>query len=136
MEITLTVPALLFPALAILMLGYVNRYVSLAGVIRSFKKDYDSKYIHTNLLEQLKILKKRIELLKYVLLSAMTALILACLSMFFIFINMQDAGKIVLGLSLLVMITSILISISETSLSNKSLNIEIDDIVMKENNKS
>ena len=136
MEITLSVPALLFPALAILMLGYVNRYVSLAGVIRSFKKDYDSKYIHTNLLEQLKILKKRIELLKYVLLSAMTALILACLSMFFIFINMQDAGKIVLGLSLLVMITSILISIFETSLSNKSLIIEIDDIVMKENNKS
>jgi len=136
MEINLTAPALLFPALAILMLGYVNRYVSLAGVIRSFKKDYDSKYIHTNLLEQLKILKKRIELLKYVLLSAMTALILACLSMFFIFINMQDAGKIVLGLSLLVMITSILISISETSLSNKSLIIEIDDIVMKEKNKS
>lgn len=136
MEINLTVPALLFPALAILMLGYVNRYVSLAGVIRSFKKDYDSKYIHTNLLEQLKILKKRIELLKYVLLSAMTALILACLSMFFIFINMQDAGKIVLGLSLLVMIMSILISISETSLSNKSLIIEIDDIVMKEKNKS
>jgi Protein of unknown function (DUF2721) len=136
MEINLTVPALLFPALAILMLGYVNRYVSLAGVIRSFKKDYDSKYIHTNLLEQLNILKKRIELLKYVLLSAMTALILACLSMFFIFINMQDAGKIVLGLSLLVMITSILISISETSLSNKSLIIEIDDIVMKEKNKS
>ena len=66
----------------------------------------------------------------------MTALILACLSMFFIFINMQDAGKIVLGLSLLVMITSILISIFETSLSNKSLIIEIDDIVMKENNKS
>ena len=136
MEINLTAPALLFPALAILMLGYVNRYVSLAGVIRSFKKDYDSKYIHTNLLEQLKILKIRIELLKYVLLSAMTALILACLSMFFIFINMQDAGKIVLGLSLLVMITSILISISETSLSNKSLIIEIDDIVMKEKNKS
>ncbi|MCX6804629.1 MAG: DUF2721 domain-containing protein [Patescibacteria group bacterium] len=136
MEINLTVPALLFPALAILMLGYVNRYVSLAGVIRSFKKDYDSKYIHTNLLEQLKILKKRIELLKYVLLSAMIALILACLSMFFIFINMQDAGKIVLGLSLLVMIMSILISISETSLSNKSLIIEIDDIVMKEKNKS
>ncbi len=66
----------------------------------------------------------------------MIALILACLSMFFIFINMQDAGKIVLGLSLLVMIMSILISISETSLSNKSLIIEIDDIVMKEKNKS
>ncbi len=38
MEINLTVPALLFPALAILMLGYVNRYVSLQELYEALKK--------------------------------------------------------------------------------------------------
>jgi hypothetical protein len=51
-------PALLFPAIAILTLGYVNRYLGTAGVIRNLKKDYDSGYVHSSITVQLAILKK------------------------------------------------------------------------------
>jgi hypothetical protein len=132
MEITLTTPALLFPAIAILMLGYVNRYVGAAVVIRTFKKDYDSGYKHTNLVKQLTVLKKRIELFRAMLSSGAAALMLACLSMFLIFSNFQGAGAVTFGLSLVAMIYSTLLSLYETSLSNKSLLIEIDDVVKKE----
>jgi hypothetical protein len=38
MNIELSTPALLFPAIAILMLGYVNRYVSVAMLLGHSKK--------------------------------------------------------------------------------------------------
>lgn len=133
MILTLNEPALLFPAIAILMLGYVNRYIGTAGVIRSFKKDYDSGYRHTEISDQLSILKKRIELSRLMLTFAATALLLACSSMFMVFAEMQAVGKVSFGVSIIFMIVSILLSLYETSLSNKSLIIEINDVLDKEN---
>ena len=64
------------------------------------------------------------------------ALAMACLSMFLIFVDKQQAGNLVFGLSLVAMITSTLVSFYETVLSNQSLNIEINDVYQKEANKS
>ena len=135
MEISLTVPALLFPAIAILMLGYINRYIGTAGVIRNFKKDYDSGYKHTDIAAQLRILRKRIELSRGMITFAATALLFACLSMFLIFEGTQAGGKVSFGAALVAMILSICVSLYETFLSNKSLNLEIDNILLKEKSK-
>lgn len=132
MNLPITTPALLFPAIAILMLGYVNRYLGTANLIRNIKKDYDTGYKRVNVVTQLEILKKRIELSRYMLEVGALALISACLSMFLIFADKQDFGEIVFGLSLIAMITSVVISFYETSLSNKSLLIEIEDVFKKE----
>ena len=132
MELTLTTPALLFPAIAILMLGYINRYISAANVIRTFKKDYDAGYVHTDIVVQIKILRTRVELLRIMLSVAITALMCACVSMFLIFARYQTAGKIVFGASLLGMIVSMILSLFETSQSNKSLHIEISYILGQE----
>ncbi len=132
MEVTLTTPALLFPAIAILMLGWVNRYLGTANVIRTFKKDYDTGYARTEIVSQLNVLKKRIELSRYMMTFGVIALILACMSMFLIFANLQQAGKITFGLSILGMIVSMFLSLYETSLSNKALILEIDDVIDKE----
>ncbi len=135
MEIPLTTPALLFPAIAILMLGYVNRYLGTANVIRTFKKDYDSGYAHTDVVRQLKILRKRIELSRIMLTAGVIALITACASMFLILQELQGLGKTSFGISILAMIVSLFISLYETFLSNKSLFIEVDDIFRQEKTK-
>ncbi len=132
MNIPLTTPALLFPAIAILMLGYVNRYVSAAGVIRSFKKDYDTGYVHTQIVGQLRILRTRIGLLRFMMMIGAVALLMACLSMFMIYQEFTDLGGLTFGASLIAMITSTVLSVVETSLSNKSLLIELDDVLNKE----
>lgn len=131
----ISTPALLFPAIAILMLGYINRYLGAAGVIRSFKKDYDTGYTHVEVVRQLKILRKRIAILRYMLFAGSLALLLACSTMLFIYIGIQDVAGVTFGLSVAGMILSLLFSLYETSLSNHSLNIEIDDIFAKENKK-
>lgn len=132
MNIPITTPALLFPAIAILMLGYVNRSLGAATVIRNFRKDYDSGYIHPQLTEQIEFLSKRIRLFQMMLGLAATALLAACASMFLIYQDFNRAGSIAFGLSLIFMIFSLILSLYETSLSNKSLNIEIDDMLLRE----
>jgi hypothetical protein len=136
MQLELTTPALLFPAVAILMLGYINRYIGIAGVIRTFKKDYDGGYKHVDVVKQLRILRKRVEIARLMLASGAFALLLACLSMFLIFERFQVAGEAIFATSLLFMIVSISLSLYETALSNKSLGIEIDDIMRKEKAKN
>ena len=135
MDVPITTPALLFPAIAILMLGFVNRYQGTANLIRMIKKDYDTGYKRVDIVNQLRILTTRIELSRYMLMIGSLALMLACLSMFFIFVQQQNLGNKIFGLSIAAMVTSILISLYETSLSNRSLIIEIDDIFKKEKHK-
>jgi hypothetical protein len=36
MDITLTTPAMLFPAISLLLLAYTNRFLALASIIRAF----------------------------------------------------------------------------------------------------
>jgi len=136
MQLDLTTPALLFPAVAILMLGYINRYVGTASVVRNFKKDYDGGYKHVDVVKQITILKKRIGLSRLMLAMASVSLLLACLSMLLIFEKAQVAGEIVFAIALFAMILSILFALYETALSNRSLNIEINDILKKEKAKN
>ena len=135
MELSINTPALLFPAIAILTLGYVNRYLGIAGVIRTFKKDYDTGYTHTEIVTQLTILKKRIQLARNMVGIAIGALMLACLSMFFVFVEWNTASVIVFASSVIAMILSMTFSLYETKLSNRSLLIEIHDILEREKQK-
>ena len=40
MEIDLTTPALLFPAISLIMLAYTNRFLSYAQLVRTLKEQY------------------------------------------------------------------------------------------------
>lgn len=132
MKLELTVPALLFPAIAILMLGYINRYLGAAVVVRNFVKDYDTGYRHAHVTKQLKIMQRRLAIFRMMTGCASIALLLACSSMFLLFAMHEYAGKICFGAALVAMIFSILLALSETALSNRSLNIEISDVMQKE----
>ena len=43
MEISLTTPALLFPAISLLMLAYTNRFLTLATIIRNLHDRYQNQ---------------------------------------------------------------------------------------------
>lgn len=129
MEITLTTPSLLFPAISLLLLAYTNRYIAIANVIRNMSRDYRSGNNQSNLVFQMKLLHKRIEIVRRMQATGIGSLILASLSMFLIFADQQYAGKVVFGASLGVLIISMMMSFYETTLSNKALTYEIDNIL-------
>lgn len=66
---------------------------------------------------------------------AISALMLACLSMLCIFIEWNTAGTIIFATSVIAIILSMVCSLYETRLSNKSLFIEIHDVLEQESQK-
>jgi hypothetical protein len=59
MEISLTTPALLFPAISLLMLAYTNRFLTLATIIRTLHDRFNNE-ANDNLLGQIANLRYRI----------------------------------------------------------------------------
>ncbi len=116
MVITLTAPALLFPAVSLLMLAYTNRFLALANLIRGLHARYQSEHQEHQLL-QIKNLRLRIVLIRNMQAFGILSLIVAVLSMMFIFFDQQLYGKYSFAAALLFMLVSLSISFRETLLS-------------------
>ncbi len=132
MEITLTTPSLLFPAISLLLLAYTNRYLAVANLVRTIRKDYDSGYKHSHVVPQVQSLSKRLEIIRNMQAVGIASLMMASLTMFLLYANLQVAGKVVFGISLWLLMVSMALSFYETVLSNNAIQFEIDDIVHKE----
>ena len=126
-NMTLTTPALLFPAFSLLLLAYTNRFLTLAQVIRQLHPG-KSGPVTELALRQLGGLKRRIGLIKLMQGFGVMSFLLCALSMFVLFIEMQMAGKVLFGLSLLALAVSLLVSLWEVLVSTEALNIVLSDM--------
>lgn len=127
MEITLTAPALLFPAVSLLMLAYTNRFLALANLIRGLSARYRAEHLESHLL-QIKNLQLRIVLIRNMQAFGILSLFFAVLSMIFIFFEQQAYGKYAFAAALVLMLVSLAISFRETLLSGKALEVELKEI--------
>lgn len=124
MDINLTTPALLFPAISLLLLAYTNRFLTIAGLIRNLHKSY-MKVPDVNIKAQIGNLTKRVNLIKNMQSFGIFSLLLCVLSMFLIYENLQTSGSIVFGISLILLMISLVLSIMEIQISVKALNIQL-----------
>ncbi|MBS3738243.1 DUF2721 domain-containing protein [Mesohalobacter halotolerans] len=127
MNVSLTTPALLFPAISLLLLAYTNRFLTIAGLIRNLYKAYKdnpSKSIKA----QISNLKKRVNLIRNMQIFGILSLFLCVLSMFLIFEELQLYGSIIFGISLVLLMISLILSIIEIQISVKALNIQLADM--------
>ena len=126
-NMTLTTPALLFPAISLLLLAYTNRFLTLAQVIRQLHPG-KSGPVTELAMRQLGGLKRRIGLIKLMQGFGVMSFLLCALSMFALFIELQTAGKVLFGLSLLALAVSLLVSLWEVLVSTEALNIVLGDM--------
>ncbi|MET0281134.1 MAG: DUF2721 domain-containing protein [Steroidobacteraceae bacterium] len=124
---SLTTPALLFPAISLLLLAYTNRFLTLATIIRQLHPG-EGGAVSALARRQLRNLKQRVQLIQHMQTGAVLSFILCAISMFAIFIDKQGVGKALFGLSLLVLAVSLLLSLAEVLLSTAALNMVIDDM--------
>ncbi len=122
---TLTTPALLFPALSLLLLAYTNRFLTLAGLIRNLHKEKNHK-TDERIRGQIANLRKRIGLIRDMQFWGISSLLFCVVSMFCLFLNWVMIGEIVFAISLVAMMISLAFSIYEIRISVKALNIELD----------
>ncbi|MDX1776135.1 MAG: DUF2721 domain-containing protein [Desulfobulbales bacterium] len=127
MEITLTTPALLFPAVSLLLVAYTNRFLALGSRIRSLHTQYKSNP-DVNLEGQISILRKRVILIRNMQFFGVGSLFLCVLCMFLLFGGKILPGKIVFAVSLLFMLASLGISLKEILISMQALNLELSDM--------
>lgn len=128
MEINLNTPALLFPAITLLLLAYTNRFLAIANLIRKLHDEYISGKKSRELLAQLKNLKKRINYIRLMQAAGVFSFLCCVVCMYSIYKGWIKAAGYVFAASLLSLLTSLIISLIEIFLSTKALELELSDI--------
>ena len=134
MDLTIQTPALLFPALSLLLLAYTNKFLAIANLIRKLVSDFDEKKRHM-LLKQIHSLRRRLWLIRWMQVFGVASILLCVITMFLVYEGLQIAAKILFGFSLLLMMTSLVITLMEIFLSAGALRVlmrEFEDSVREE----
>lgn len=121
-QLTLTTPAMMFPAISLLLLAYTNRYLTLSNRVRSLFDNYQAQPDEVVLL-QIASLRARLKLIRWMQVAGVTSLLLCVVVMLCIYIGLILLGQIAFAVSLLLMIASLFLSLRELQASNDALNI-------------
>jgi len=124
-KLTISTPALLFPAISLLLLAYTNRFLVLAQLIRQLRQ-MDSEEDHALIARQISMLRKRILLTKRMQTYGVLSFFVCTLSMFALFLNIERAGAIAFGISLILLSISLLYSLYEIVISTNAINVELE----------
>ena len=127
MEINLTTPALLFPAITLLLLAFTNRFLAIATVIRSLHDRYQVNPDEV-IIEQIGSLRNRMTLIRNMQVLGVLSLLLCVVCMFVLFAGFIQLGKIIFATSLVLMIVSLGMSLREIQISVDALNIQLSDL--------
>lgn len=123
----LSTPALLFPAISLLLLAYTNRFMGLAGVIRGLHRQIND----TNkelIARQIVSLRLRIKLIIWMQILGVLSITLCVIAMFLLFMELAVLGQAAFIISLMLMMLSLAVSLYELKISGHALNIELEDI--------
>jgi len=127
MSIDLSTPALLFPAISLLLLAYTNRFLAIASLIRQLKSSIDERN-NASKSKQISNLRKRLNLIIYMQAVGVSSILFCTVSMIFLFEGNDQLGQITFAISLLFMLLSLVLSLSEIFISSKALKIELDEM--------
>lgn len=126
-EITLTTPALLFPAISLLLVAYNNRFNALASRIRAMSASYRT-LPDKLLMAQIKCLRRRAYLIRNMQGFGVASLFMCVLCMFALFAGLIVLGKVIFGLSLVLMLLSLAYSLYEIRISVYALSLELNEL--------
>lgn len=126
-EITLTTPALLFPAISLLLVAYTNRFNAITSRIRSMSATYKSAPDKV-LMAQMESLRKRVFIIRNMQGFGVLGLFLCVLCMFALFAGEVLIGKVIFGVSLVAMLLSLAYSLQEIIMSVQALTMELNEL--------
>lgn len=127
MELSLSIPALLFPAISLTMLAYNARYLAIAALIRQLHQ----KYLETEsdaIALQVQQLRKRLTIIKNMQATAIFSFLLAVITMSLIYLEFRFWANLIFGISLFALMVSLVLSLIEVQLSTRSLSIQLRDM--------
>lgn len=130
-EITFTTPALLFPAISLLLVAYTNRFNVISTRIRSMSAAYKT-VPDDALMAQIKSLRNRIFIIRNMQAYGIASLFVCVLCMFALFAREITLGKVLFAISLIMMLVSLTYSLYEVLVSVNALKMELKELENKE----
>ncbi len=130
MDLTIQTPALLFPAVSLLLLAYTNKFLAIANLIRKLVSDYEQAQQH-DLLKQIRSLRRRLMLIRWMQVFGVSSMLLCVVTMYFVNEGWQVWAKILFAISLLLMMASLVITLVEIGLSAGALRVILKDLEEK-----
>jgi hypothetical protein len=128
MEISFNTPALLFPAISLIMLAYTNRFLALSSRVRNLHDKYQNQEQKHIIHGQIKNIRYRIKLIKNMQALGVVTFLGCILCMYLIYVQFMLAANIIFAVSLVSFSASLLLSFLEIQLSTKALELELSDI--------
>jgi hypothetical protein len=128
MDISINTPALLFPAISLVMLAYTNRFLALSNRVRSLHDKYKSQEEKHKIHGQIKNLRYRLKLIKHMQALGVLTFLLCIFCMYLIYIDAMGWAHGIFALSLVSFTISLLISLLEIQLSTRAIELELSDI--------
>jgi Protein of unknown function (DUF2721) len=127
MEININTPALLFPAVSLILLAYTNRFLAIASLVRNLHRQYDESHNETIIL-QITSLRRRLGMIRYMQAFGVLSLLAAIVCMFLLYVGLRSIADYTFGVSLLLLMISLTFSIFEIMVSINALNVVLQDI--------
>ncbi|MES2850707.1 MAG: DUF2721 domain-containing protein [Bacteroidota bacterium] len=128
LEININTPALLFPAITLLMLAYTNRFLSLAALVRKLHDEYNRGEKEAHLLRQIKNIRSRLNLIRYMQSFGIFSFLCCVLCMYSIFRGWMLVAHWIFATSLICLLISIILSLLEINKSTRAIELELSDI--------
>ncbi|CCH48775.1 DUF2721 domain-containing protein [Pseudodesulfovibrio piezophilus] len=131
MQISVTTPALLFPAISLFMLAFTNRFLSLGGRIRALHDQYRIEP-DESIRKQIENLRIRVHMIRRMQGFGVMSMLSCIFSMVCLFQTWELEGEILFGISLIFLILSLGISFMEIRISVNALEILLEDMEREE----
>jgi len=128
MELSINTPALLFPAISLVMMAYTNRFLSLSNRVRNLHDKYAEHEQKVIILGQIKNLKYRLKLIKRMQTLGVLSFLFCIGCMFLVYLQIFSLAHVVFACSLLLFAASLLLSLLEIRLSTRAIELELSDM--------
>lgn len=130
MDINITTPALLFPAISLLLLAYTNRFLAIASIIRNFGENETDESTK----QQIGNLRKRIQLIKQMQEFGVMSFFACVVAMLTIYAQYQLIGNWIFALALVLLLYSLWLSVREIRISAEALDVHLEQINYRKDN--
>jgi hypothetical protein len=127
MELNLSTPALLFPAISLLLLAYTNRFLTLASLMRELYARYKAQP-DPRIKGQLANLRYRIVIIRNMQVFGVGSFFFCVLCMFALFSGEIVLGQWIFGAALILLLISLGLSLREIQVSIDALTLQIADL--------
>lgn len=126
-DFNLTTPAVLFPAISLLLLAYGNRFLAIANLIRHLKEKFLENQ-DESLIEQIQSLRKRLYIIRNMQWTGAFSIFLCVLSMIAILLQSTLVAKYFFMGAVGSLSISLAWSLYEIHLSTNALSVDLKEI--------